>query len=129
MPISPAVKIIALLKRRAGMSMEAFVEYYETNHAPLVLRLVPYITDYRRNYVEQGSAFASMDGKEPDCDVITEAWFATEEDFAKFSEVGSRPEIREIVIRDELNFLDRGSIRMFVVRERASAIVKSDPNS
>jgi hypothetical protein len=126
MPTQPAVKIIALLKRRAGMSMEAFVEYYEKNHAPLVLRLVPYITDYRRNYVEHGSAFASMDGKEPDCDVITEAWFGTEEDFAKFGEVGSRPEIRDIVIKDELNFLDRESIRMFVVRERASAIVKSD---
>lgn len=126
MPPTPAVKIIALLKRKPGLSMEQFIDYYENKHVPLVLKLVPFIMDYRRNFVKSGSAIEAMDGAAPDCDVITEAWFASHEDFAQFNAVGGRPEIREVIIRDELNFLDRSSLRMFVVDERKSTIGGGD---
>jgi len=126
MALTPAVKIIALLKRKPGLSMEEFIDYYENRHVPLVLKLVPFIMDYRRNFVKSGSAIEAMDGAAPDCDVITEAWFASYEDFEQFNIVGGRPETREAIIRDELNFLDRGSLRMFVVDERKSAILPGD---
>ena len=66
-----AVKIIALLKRKPDLTMEAFIHYYENNHAPLVLKIAPFIMDYRRNYARSGSALGSLDGGAPDCDVIT----------------------------------------------------------
>ena len=34
----PTYKILMFLKRRPGMSMEAFQDYYETHHAPLALK-------------------------------------------------------------------------------------------
>jgi uncharacterized protein (TIGR02118 family) len=117
-----AVKIIALLKRKPGLTMEAFIHYYENNHAPLVLNIAPFIMDYRRNYARSGSALGSLDGGAPDCDVITEAWFATKEDFDKFNTEAVKPENRDAIIRDELNFLDRGSMRLFIVEERESQI-------
>lgn len=121
---TPAVKIIALLKRKPGLSMEDFIHYYETKHAPLVLKIAPHIMDYRRNYVNGDAAMAALGGIAADCDVITEAWFATKEDFEKFSAAGARPENRDIIIRDELNFLDRSSIRLFVVEEKISDIAR-----
>lgn len=119
---TPAVKLIALLKRKPGLSMEDFIAYYEEKHAPLVLRIVPFIMDYRRNYVQHESAIAAMDGQPGDCDVITEAWFETQADFDKFMAEGAKPENRALIVTDELNFLDRSSIRMFLVDERESSI-------
>lgn len=122
MSTKAAVKIIALLKRKPGLTMDAFIEYYENKHAPLVLKIAPFITDYRRNYARGGSALGSLDGAASDCDVITEAWFATREDFEKFNTEALKPENREAIIRDELNFIDRDSMRLFVVEERESRI-------
>lgn len=122
MATASAVKLIALLRRKPGMRMDDFIRYYEDNHAPLVLRIVPFIKDYRRNYVQHDSAIAQMDGIPGDCDVITEAWFETQADFDNFMAEGSKPENRELVIADELNFLDRDSIRMFLVDENRSVI-------
>jgi hypothetical protein len=44
-------KLIALIKAKPGLSREQFIDYYESNHAPLVRRLLPMIGAYRRNYV------------------------------------------------------------------------------
>jgi uncharacterized protein (TIGR02118 family) len=114
----PAVKIMAMLKRKAGLSMEEFIDYYENHHVPLIRRIVPYMQDYRRNYVRGGSSGRPKDGTGPDCDVITEAWFASREDFAKFKAEGLNAESREAITQDELKFLDRDFIRLFVVDER-----------
>jgi uncharacterized protein (TIGR02118 family) len=117
-----AVKLIALLRRKPGLSMEEFIAYYEDKHVPLVLRIVPFIMDYRRSYVQHDSAIAALDGLAGDCDVITEAWFATHADFENFMTEGAKPENRELIIADELNFLDRTAIRMFLVDEHKSSI-------
>ena len=37
------IKTIAFLKRKAGLSREAFIRYYETRHAPLILSIAPQI--------------------------------------------------------------------------------------
>jgi hypothetical protein len=35
------VTVVTLLKRKPGMSREAFIEYYEARHAVLATRAVP----------------------------------------------------------------------------------------
>ncbi|OQV00134.1 hypothetical protein CLAIMM_05672 [Cladophialophora immunda] len=114
----PAVKLVAFLKRKPGTSMQDFEEYYEKHHVPLVLSVTPSISRYVRNYVKPDSTFNNLDSLSSSvCDVVTEAWFETEEDFAKFQADASTPEAREKIIKDEMNFLDRESIRMFLVKE------------
>ena len=49
------VKMIALLRRKAGMSREDFIQYYETKHVPLILKHVKIMADYRRSYVVPGN--------------------------------------------------------------------------
>ncbi|WP_340315461.1 EthD domain-containing protein [Rhizorhabdus argentea] len=117
-----AVKVMCLLRRKPGLSLEEFIEYYENKHVPLILRILPYQADYRRNYVQPGSEIATMDGRPADYDVITEASFATQEDFDKFCVEAAKPQIREIIVADEAKFIDRDNLRFFVVDEFNSVI-------
>jgi len=119
---TPAVKLVGLLKRKPGISMAEFEEHYENFHVPLVLSVTPYISRYVRNYVNHDSTLGNLDSLSSTCDVITEAWFDTEEDFRKFNEAATRPEVREKVIEDELKFLDREALRLFVVKERGGFV-------
>ncbi|KIW90837.1 uncharacterized protein Z519_08620 [Cladophialophora bantiana CBS 173.52] len=103
--------------------MDEFQDHYENQHVPLVLRSTPSISRYVRNYVRADSTFSNLDSlTTPLCDVVTEAWFDSEADFAKFQLDASRPEVRKLISEDELSFLDRSAIRMFLVRECISTI-------
>jgi uncharacterized protein (TIGR02118 family) len=114
----PAVKLIALLKKKPDLPMAEFEKYYENHHVPLVLSVTPYIRRYVRNYVNHDSALGNLDSlSSSSCDVITEAWFDSEEDFRKFNEAATKPETRKRIVADELKFLDRDALRMFLVKE------------
>lgn len=119
MPDKPVRKIVALFKRKAGLSMQEFIDYYENRHVPMMLKiLAPYMMDYRRSFVCVGPTRPAIVGDAPDCDVITEAWFETIEAFERFGAEAAKHS--ETIARDEMNFVDRDSLRMFVVDERIS---------
>lgn len=115
-------KVIALLRKRADLSREAFIEYYETRHAPLILSLFPSITAYSRNYADFDDAFVYPGAAPFDFDVVTEIGFADGAGYDDMLALSARPEVADAVAADEANFLDRGHTRMFVVEERASPI-------
>lgn len=114
------VKLIGLVKRKAGMSREAFQEYYEAHHAPLVMRRLPVGHDYRRNY----TILMRVEGREvesdPDYDAISEMWFADEPAYRAFAEAMLDPAVRGAIVRDEENFLDRSATRILLVEECSS---------
>lgn len=111
-------KCIALLKRRPDMSRDAFIDYYETRHAPLIRRLLPGIVDYRRNYVDLDGAFLFPGAAPIDFDVITEIWLADKSAYDHFLAVAAQEDVAGQIARDEENFLDRAASRMIVVEER-----------
>ncbi|CAB1367786.1 EthD domain-containing protein [Denitratisoma oestradiolicum] len=113
-------KAIGLLKRKSGISRQDFISYYENQHAPLVLRLMPEVLDYRRNFLPQ---------EESDLlgyDSLTEFWFADraayEAGLARFED----PHVFAELAADEENFLDRSRTRMFPVDERCSKTLLND---
>jgi len=107
-------KCIALLKRKAGMSREEFIDYYETRHAPLIRSLLPQIREYRRNFIDfSDESF----GQAPDFDVITELWFDDREAYESFRANSADPEIFRRIAEDEENVFDRSATRLFVVDE------------
>ncbi|WP_176594053.1 nuclear transport factor 2 family protein [Sphingobium sp. EM0848] len=118
-------KCIALLKRKSGLSQEAFVHYYETRHAPLIRRLLPGIADYRRNYVDLEGAFASPDAAPLDFDVITEIRFADRTAYDRFVAKSAEPDIARQIAEDEENLFERQATRMFVVDEQGGALSPS----
>jgi len=116
-------KVIALLKRRADLTHEAFVEYYENHHAPLILELMPNIVGYRRNFLDP-RMIVHAGGAVPDFDVITELWFSDRAAFQSAMEVFDNPEVRGRLVADEENLFDRSRTRFIAAEERISSISK-----
>jgi len=113
-------KSIALLKCKPGLSREAFIDYYETRHVPLIRSLLPQICGYRRNFIHPEGAYINEAAAERDFDVITEIWFADQAAYEAAMALSAQPEIGGRIAADEENFLDRTHTRMFVVDERIS---------
>src|SRR3546814_8457508 len=74
------VKLVALLKAKEGLSQEEFENYYEQYHVPLVLKHLPQIAHYRRNYVVPDpllrTQHMSSDATPPEFNVLTESWIS-----------------------------------------------------
>ena len=113
--VKSQVKTIALLRKRADLTREQFIAYYETSHAPLIRRLLPMIADYRRNYVNLDGAYLFPDAAPIDFDVMTEISFASETDYAAFRERAAEPDVAQAIAEDEENVFDRGATRLFRV--------------
>lgn len=114
-------KIVVLLRRRADLTREQFIEYYETRHVPLIHELLPGFSRYVRNYVVHStlSTAAQLPGDtpEPYFDVITELWFDTPDDYARYRAAARDVSIGARIQADEMNFLDRSVRQKFEVDE------------
>lgn len=113
-------KCIALLKGRGDLTRDQLIEYYETHHAPLILRLMPEIVYYKRNFIQPEGSFEF--GATRDFDVVTEIGFADRASYDRFVERSADPEVARQIAEDEENVFDRTATRMYVVEERASTI-------
>ena len=113
------IKVIALLRRKDGLSREAFIAYYETRHAPLIRSLLPDIADYRRNYVDRAGAFESA-VTAIDFDSVTEIRFADRAAYDRFLARSAETDVARAIAEDEENVFERAATRMFVVDETAA---------
>jgi hypothetical protein len=119
------MKMIVLFRRKSELTPEQFREHYEQRHAPLALKLFPYIEDYRRNYIRHDQVHRRADGTPLaaglDFDAITEITFAAKSDYDRMVRDMTDAAIREQVVTDELRFLDRSATVVFLVDEEVSA--------
>lgn len=112
-------RLVALLERKPGMSVEDFRTYYETRHAPLIASFLVPGVEYRRTYVDHSALFGAnvadpADQPGVDCDVITTLSFPTEAIYAAAMAGLRSPENAAKVAADEGNFIDRSRKRIFV---------------
>ncbi|MCB2080660.1 MAG: EthD domain-containing protein [Novosphingobium sp.] len=115
-------KVVALLRKRADLSREHFIDYYERNQAPLILSHFPQIASYSRNFADFAGAFVMPTAAPFDFDCVTEIGFADQAAYDAFLARYAVPEVEEAIRLDEENFLDRGGTRMFLVEERQSPL-------
>jgi len=109
-------KLIALISRQPQVSREAFREYYEANHAPLVRRLLPMIARYTRSYLPAESETPAASGH-ADFDVLTELWFESDADLRSFFARIAAPEVIAAIREDESHFLISDRTVMYRVDE------------
>jgi hypothetical protein len=111
-------KVLLFMKRRPGMSVEAFRDYYETRHAPLCQSLAAGrgMKRYLRRYIDP-QPHPETGAFEPSFDVITELWFDDEEIFNGTVAYLTTAIMPEMIIEDEKNLFDRGSFRIATVVE------------
>jgi uncharacterized protein (TIGR02118 family) len=121
------MKMVALFRRRSGLTPAEFREHYEKQHVPLALRLFPStFADYRRNYIRHDLRHQRGEGESPlpwlDFDVITEITFASRDDYERMVRAMSDPAIREQVVADETRFMDRSATVAYLVDEERTAL-------
>jgi hypothetical protein len=111
-----------LLKRRPGLSMEEFVERYETLHVPLAERNATSLRHYARHYLHPGSHVMFGDEVlEPEYDVITELWYDDRAALDGQQEwLRAQPDRVAAIIADEETLFDRTKSRFVFVEDRVS---------
>lgn len=122
------MKVMLLLKRKAGMSAQEFQDYYERSHVQLAHKYLGHLfADYRRNYmmpVADGQSDTQNPGlANPDYDAVTEIWLKDENAWAEMQKIMADPEIGRIFMEDEEHFLDRPALRIFPCFEVKSEMV------
>lgn len=116
------VKIISLIRRKPGLSREAFIDYYESRHVLLGLRHTE-MCAYRRNYVDDADPTLPGDPVTLGFDVITESVFADRTSLERSWAHCADPAVTREFEVDEAKFIDRSVTKMFVVGERDSVVV------
>lgn len=116
-------KTITLLKRRAGLSRAAFIDYYETHHARIGEKyLRGRATRYVRRYLEAVPDPRTGVAVEPDHDVATEVWYADRAAFEATMAVLVTPEAQAEIVADEEKLFDRARMVFLLVDERESQL-------
>jgi len=105
----PGAKLVFLLHRRAGMSIDDFSRYWSDVHGPIGADL-PGVRKYVQNHVA-----ASLDGSPLPCDGFAEMWF---DDMESLQRALSSP-AGQAALMDSENFLDVERIQTFVVEEKS----------
>ena len=121
------LKLIATMKRKEGVSLAEFRDYYENNHTRLTHHVAEFMADYRRSYPRpnpadpsrvynpSGAELITPDNAPFDC--MTEIWFENEDALKGLFAVMARPEVAAEFAADEERFIDRSRTRIVVCEE------------
>lgn len=124
------LKIVVHFRRKPGISVKEFDEYWEKQHGPLVTRVFPKMTRYVQVHYyskalsEDSPLVDQVEGgnilrRDTTVDGVAEIYFNSLEDWIEtYNEVylkkgGAGDELRN----DEHKFVDMSSIRFFLGRE------------
>jgi EthD domain len=115
------IKLVIMLKKKAGLTTEQFRQHYENSHAVYAMRYFGHLwVEYRRNYPIQSSSFAahadddSTSAGENAYDAITEIVMRDQAAFDEMLRILSEPETRKLFSEDEERFTDRNLSRFTV---------------
>jgi uncharacterized protein (TIGR02118 family) len=110
-------KILLLMKRRPGMTVAAFRDYYENRHVPLCAKYSGGVTRYIRRFLDPQNHPETGPAGELPYDVITELWFDNEATFTATLAYITTSIMPDEVVEDEKNLFDRSSFRIATVVE------------
>ncbi|MBA58916.1 MAG: hypothetical protein CMQ40_07060 [Gammaproteobacteria bacterium] len=116
------IKLIMPMKRRPGMSVAEFREYYENVHRKLGEKyLRGYASKYLRRFTNPN---VDRDGqtREPEYDVFLEIWYPDEETYLECGKALSHPDVAREIREDEEKLFDMRFMRSYLVDECESEI-------
>jgi uncharacterized protein (TIGR02118 family) len=105
-------KILLLMKRKPGLSMAEFRDYYENHHVPRCRPYMSGIVRYFRRYLEPQPHAESGTCEELPYDVISEMWFDDEETFKGTLAYITTTVMPDAVVEDEAKFFHRPTMRI-----------------
>ncbi|MEO5587307.1 MAG: EthD domain-containing protein [Novosphingobium sp.] len=110
-------KILLFMKRKPGMSIEAFRDYYENHHVPLALKSPAAMSRYVRRYLEPRANPDTGETVELPYDVVTELWFDNEAAWRGAVTYLETTVMPDEIVQDERHVFDRPTMRMATVTE------------
>jgi len=116
-------KLVLTVRKRDGLTREAFIEHYERRHTILVRQMVPPAPLYRRNYIIDGAEIAGIPATgtaEAGFDCITEVGFETRAEAEAHVAAYLNPKNHPIIAADEANFIHPDGLRFYIVEVRQS---------
>jgi hypothetical protein len=122
-------KILLFMKRRPGMTVEEFRDYYENVHAPLAMKHASNLIHYVRRYIEPLPHAETGTWDDPPFDVITEIWYDDEAAFRSLVDVMTTSTMPRNIVEDEERLFDRSSFRIATVIERDTDLGHADESS
>ncbi|MDH4011766.1 MAG: EthD domain-containing protein [Desulfobacterales bacterium] len=117
------IKLVTPMKRRAGMSVSAFREYYENHH-----RLIgeKYLKGFATKYIRRFTTpLPDRSGKliDPEYDVFLEIWYPDEETLRACVASANHPDIQREIREDEERLFDMTCMRSYLIDEFESDMV------
>lgn len=105
--------MLLFMKRRPGLSMEEFQDYYENRHVPLALKYdAGAITRYVRRNIQPQPHAESGTNEELPYDVISELWLRDEGAWKATVDYLSTSVMSDEVVQDEMNVFHRPTMRI-----------------
>jgi hypothetical protein len=114
------LKIFAFLSKKQDLDTQAFIDYYEQHHVPLICGLAPAPVVYKRNYLARGDEL-NLEHPSIDFDVVTELVFPDRAAYLAWAAEIFKPINADQVVTDESRFLDRSRTRAYVIEEHATS--------
>ena len=114
-------KMIGLLKRRPGMTVEEFREYYETKHRVIGEKyLKGHASKYMRRFLTPFPDPFTGNTPEPEYDVVLEVWYPDRATYEATSKLLRAPDAAAEIAEDEEQLFDRPRNRFFFLDESES---------
>ncbi|WP_213571416.1 EthD domain-containing protein [Rhodococcus sp. USK13] len=113
------IKVVALFKKKDGLSDSAFRDHYENNHIKLFAEHLraPGILRYARRYLTPIRDAISGESRSSGFDVVMELWFEDDQSYRDFFEKPMDQSFRTLVAADEEKLFDRDSMFLHTVEE------------
>ena len=109
------VKMVVFFKRKPGMSVEAFQNYWRTTHAGIVVKMLSI-----RKYVQSHTLLSGYRKGEPAYDGIAEVWFDDTQAMRAVTQTAEYGAVRA----DEPNFIDLSTMGSIITEEH---VIKDGP--
>ena len=117
------IRIVFLLRRKAGMSLDDFQRYWREEHGPLVASVQKHIgaLRYTQSHRLDDPANAAMQhargGMEPEYDGVAELWWDSEEALAAAGATDKGRKAGAALLEDEARFIDLPQSPLWLTHE------------
>jgi hypothetical protein len=123
----PKFKLVFLLKRRPGMTLDEFKDYYENHHSKFGEQLMPGARRYVRRYVRPQKNPLTGNPVELGFDVVMENWWDSKADYEACMEKAAAGGYHKLIYEDEEKLFNTHDNPVFLVTESDSVLKRSPP--